>query len=541
MRKKIVYLAIVCMLVMSFFYTTTASRDNLQPNENVNMGCYLQPIPRSFHLKHISTSDSHIISKGNPSAQQSSFEENTQITTSTNNESHSCVGIDKMGNPFIVCDYDTESGYHEVYLCRSTEGGATWPSDQQYLIGGTSDSGAINPTISLSSDLTRAFVVCHQEDKDPDFPFYDLVDIDNPTSWIEYQAYFGDISEWASDLTTAVYANQKIIAAIIADCYFNEYEVNHTLHINWCYDIDAPNYWDDNESWDGLFWIIPEDVSYSHPTAAASNDTLYYAAQQNQPDRTRLVIGWAPADDPVFDNWKAQYVSIGYSNLTNPKLAASGDYAYVVAENDNAGNKDIVCYVPGPGGTMWFKHVVVDSPDDEEYPSITAFGNMALCTYVKNNNLYICRSTDGGVTWGTPVQVNDVAGAISAEYLCNDIEGPFITWTDQRNVNEDIYITQTDFPWTLISDLSGGIGFTADITNIGTETTPAMNYELKIIGGVLGLINKTKKGNLTIDPKSTGLIKSGLLLGLGDIDIQLSTTHSVLFTKGRQLLIFTLI
>jgi hypothetical protein len=68
-------------------------------------------------------------------------------------------------------------------------------------------------------------------------------------------------------------------------------------------------------------------------------------------------------------------------------------------------------------------------------------------------------------------------------------------------------------------EITGGLGVGATITNDGAGDAIDVPYELTVTGGILGMINKTITGTLDIDAGATESISSGLLFGLGGIEI----------------------
>ena len=100
-----------------------------------------------------------------------------------------------------------------------------------------------------------------------------------------------------------------------------------------------------------------------------------------------------------------------------------------------------------------------------------------------------------------------------------------------------------DFAETPLFDIeiTGGLGVTAEITNIGLDNAIDVPYEITVTGGLLGLINKTINGTIDIEVGSTESISSGLLLGLGGIEISVKVGVKEQNAEGIQLFIFTIV
>ena len=73
-----------------------------------------------------------------------------------------------------------------------------------------------------------------------------------------------------------------------------------------------------------------------------------------------------------------------------------------------------------------------------------AIGKNLYCAYIDGGNLYLTISDDGGMTWGTPEQINNEAGTVVAEENAVDIHAGGIVWVDSRGADLDIYFAPMD-------------------------------------------------------------------------------------------------
>ena len=105
----------------------------------------------------------------------------------------------------------------------------------------------------------------------------------------------------------------------------------------------------------------------------------------------------------------------------------------------------------------------------------------------------------------------------------------------------------TPQPVLEITDITGGIGVGATITNTGEAEATDVNWEIHITGGILGLIDKTATGTISsIDIGAEEAIASGLFIGLGTINIEITTecaegASADATASGTQILIFTMV
>lgn len=250
-----------------------------------------------------------------------------------------------------------------------------------------------------------------------------------------------------------------------------------------------------------------------------------------------------------FTNWDgASSISTisGAGNLQCPAVAAYDDNVVILAETDEYGNKDIICIygnVAAPSASF-----VADSVDDEVFPDVRhAEDDTYVCTFVSNEVLYTSTSEDGGATWSDPEEIDDCV----EEYKTADIADFAAQAMYELHNGDDIDIWRVDplyeilTPILEVTSITGGIGVTATIKNTGTAAATNVELGLTVTGGILGLINKDitdTVASLAIDEEVT--IKSGLIFGLGAIDIEVTATcdegSSVSGSAtGTQIIIFT--
>jgi hypothetical protein len=90
-------------------------------------------------------------------------------------------------------------------------------------------------------------------------------------------------------------------------------------------------------------------------------------------------------------------------------------------------------------------------------------------------------------------------------------------------------------------EIIGGLGFKTTITNNGLGDAIDVPYEVTVTGGLLGLINKTINGTINIEAGESETISTGLLLGIGGIEIVVTVGVKEESAEGMQLFIFTLV
>ncbi|MCJ7698140.1 MAG: exo-alpha-sialidase, partial [Thermoplasmata archaeon] len=214
-------------------------------------------------------------------------------------------------------------------------------------------------------------------------------------------------------------------------------------------------------------------------------------------------------------------------NTKYPAVDVNDNNVIILAQTDEAGTQDIVCYYSSDAGVTWEKSYVANGTNDELYPKIVTYGDTATCTFIMNDDIYYAQTDDGGATWGTPEKVNDETGSVASEYRNTDIttDGT-VVWTDMRNGNADIYLDNVAgapaFPIITLGNFTGGLGkVSIPVKNIGDADATNVNVTVTVVGGILGRINKTKTQvipTLAMNQEVT-VTTDGFIFGLGKVQL----------------------
>jgi hypothetical protein len=163
-------------------------------------------------------------------------------------------------------------------------------------------------------------------------------------------------------------------------------------------------------------------------------DRFHTIVQYDDPTGDAKIV-WkkiVPAENPDYEFTSYQDTIV---TGENPSIAAydTGGVGYIaVAYVDST---DVKCIYSNDDGNTWSISII----DTGNYPDIYAIGEKFYCAYIKNNNLYLTTSSDNGVTWTTPEQVNEVDGTVVNEKNSVDVHTSGIVWVDSRGNDSDIY------------------------------------------------------------------------------------------------------
>jgi hypothetical protein len=306
--------------------------------------------------------------------------------------------------------------------------------------------------------------------------------------------------------------------------------------------VDMPifnyaNYVDESQSWSSYFGEYPGCEN----TAVEIDQTngLFYAVF-DQFNETRgdwdllLFRGDCHDDGTGHINISTLDVLGGTENTKYPAVDVYDNKAIILAQTDESGTQDIVCYYTSDAGTTWgTSYVATDGAVDELYPKIVSYGETATCTFIKNNDLYCAYTEDGGATWSTPEKVNDETGSVDTEYRNTDITNDgTVVWADTRSGNTDVYLDNVAGSpaspiLTLGNFAAGGIGKVSILVkNTGDADATDVSVTLTVTGGILGRIDKTVTqdiASLTIGQEVT-VTTEGLIFGFGAISLSATAT-----------------
>jgi hypothetical protein len=134
-----------------------------------------------------------------------------------------------------------------------------------------------------------------------------------------------------------------------------------------------------------------------------------------------------------FYNWDLgtdsaiKYFADPDAQMIHPVIATHNNEVLVLAtvyHDSNPSDTDIMCWYTSDGDVdhLTSSSIVVDSSDAEDFAEIEyVSGSTFVCTFVKNMNLYACWTDNGGISWSTPIQINNPDEMVVEEYRTADV------------------------------------------------------------------------------------------------------------------------
>jgi len=471
------------------------------------------------------------------------MEGNIKVSTSEDDDIMPTITKDPNGR--ILVTYATRHSFfdQDVTVVYSADG-STWTAATQFM----SDEGILQyPSIigiPEAGDVGLSFI-----DPLSEYPLWVLrsTDVTNPDTYIGLRVAWGDTEDYnevavgiVHYLLLTLFTNHNYYMWDIPGCPYLVY---------WTQELEQPpdiggQYFDGQsilKTAPASNLNIATGQDYFYLLMEHFNETTGHSEIAFKKSVTDLDLLFTPGGGPGgMDKYAdieampwQMYLVKGDFDAKDPYAAASGSNVVVVyMSNDNVyGDWDIKCVYSHDGGETWeTSEIATEHPVDEVYPAAFMSGNNVYCVYVKNGNLYLAKSEDGGETWSEPEQINEVDGTVVAEPRAIDISDGGIVWVDTRNGNSDIYYVPLPAPIITIG-ISGGFGVKATISNEGTEAAENLAWSVDLSG--LVFIGKHAEGTIdTLNPGESVTVGPGLVFGIGPTTITVNAGGVTKTAKG---------
>lgn len=276
--------------------------------------------------------------------------------------------------------YDNRNGNVHIYFNFSDDGGPTWRSASDWQID-TGSGPALNPRICIA--LPSVYIAWEDSRNG-------LKDI-----YFNYSAgngYNFQITDARLDVgdTAGASASDELdltcdgcnVYAVWADARNGQKDIYYNVSKNCGISWQGSDFRVDTD-------YIPGSNASASPRVSANANFVYVAYTDYRHGKPDIYFRWSV--DYGITSWYACDVRLDAGDLagTNvsitPVLVNTGSNVYAAWADSRNGNADIYFNASANNGARWR-----DGPD---------FGDIMLV-----------RSSDGGVTWGTPVRVNNDAG-----------------------------------------------------------------------------------------------------------------------------------
>ncbi len=467
------------------------------------------------------------------------------------------ITMNSDGTLVVVYEQEVDVSTTTIPVVWSKDNGASWTMQFDIDFTGFGSGVLQSADIKYSPDADRFFFNSADELADPSMwvmtqiagdienaPEIDIMGISGTNGGLAYEGAVGYVGDWL--LAGAIMDfNTPALESIPTIGYYDEF---------WAQPPTLPA---DSFYFDGQSFILTEKsenyeiatgdnrifLVMNHFNDTTQNNEVLYKATVTDLDPESPTFLFTPGGgfggmDKYADIEIYPYYGYLADDAVDPDISAKGSSVSVVYTQ--AG--DVKCSYSSDDGDTWDVSTVETGAG---YPAVYVAAEKVYCTYVKEGNLFLVDSDDGGATWGDSTQINDEAGTVVAELGTADLGALGIVWTDSRNTDLDVYFEYVEIdppeaqPEIQIKEIIGGIGVSATITNVGEADATDVECTLTVTGGILGLINKEVSETLDIAIGEEVTISTGLILGLGAISITATADNAEETVEGTQIIIFS--
>ncbi len=346
---------------------------------------------------------------------------------------------------------DNRSGRQDVFLNRSADQGATWlPADMRLDtdVAGAADS--IYPLLSCSG---ANVVVAWVDTRGGDWDVYVNRSTNDGATWLGTDVRV-DHGGTAYAIPVDICASGANVYAVWVDYRNSPVTFNETAVFS-------------QRSTDGGGTWAPQDVPVSHalpagvngasaqPVLCVSGQSIFVAWIDFRLGHPVVYFNRSPDMGATWQPSDLQLSANGTSGVSNVKICCSGSKVYVVWDDARDGLQDIYFTRSVDGGASFSADLRLDTDTpgaaSSDSPSISCAGDQVVVAWGDNRSgnadIRANRSLDGGVTWmAADVRVDRAPGATQAyePQVCRNGDIIYVIWQDQRNGSAyDVYFNRS--------------------------------------------------------------------------------------------------
>jgi len=465
-------------------------------------------------------------------------------------EENPSIATDNSGNYLVLYESETNLFDHRVAVALSNNDGDTWAVTGPWWEDFIETPGDTLPEVDFAfeqEDVSLAYGTFTTAEQDGGTVVW--LDLSNEptagTGWSINRIDWNDNGFWGSGSADIACDDNIILSEYTDYPELEPWVMTYTMsYANLepfpdCESVPMLMYAENEGTNVHCWWFYYNQSSNTCIDIDKPKDTIYIAFQTLGETDTDQDVILEFAHESYLGDWADGKGELGLYRVggtgiaTNPDVAAQNDYVYLVCQlNEVGATEDVVCFHSSDGGDTWDVTPIANSADDELYPRVTASGATATCVFTKNNNLYTAITQDAGATWEILEEtINDVDGSVVEQYGCTHVGGSLAVWTDSRDGTYDIYADEAAaLPALNIEEVSGGFGITVTVKNVGSADGVGMPWTIDLSGTVF--IGSSQEGTVDVVAGAEATISSGLVFGIGSVDIAVTAGGAATTKSG---------
>ena len=317
---------------------------------------------------------------------------------------HPALAKDYTGTLLAAYEYHEDPQKSYVYWTYSTDCGMTWDPGVYQAVEG------MYPALEYWGSGNRFFGI-YGTFQTHDITFY-LLECTDPSDYTTYVFYVFTLWDWIN------YLKDLELACDSSQGYENWGVLSFIASRQVGYLVDVPHLLGPG---DELYYQPLEDCAHTSVDIDHSTFLTYalYDYFDQDEDEWRLLV-WIKD----FSQWdwvgEVSHLS-GAGNLQFPAVDAYDDNLVILAETDESGNKDIICYYSDNGITNFKTSFVTTDEGDERFPDVQNIqDNIFCCTFIKDGMLHKKLTVDGGATWYYEGEIDECEEEYKASDMCEN-------------------------------------------------------------------------------------------------------------------------
>ena len=288
-----------------------------------------------------------------------------------------------------------DGGAYRIYSNYSTDGGATWDSDQ--LIEDNAGYDGYRPQVAISgSDAVAVWV---QYDDSGYWRIYSNYSTDGGATWGSDQL-IEDNAGYSKGFCQVAIFGSNVVAVWDEDD-------GSTTRIYSNYSTDGGAIW-------GKDQLIEDNTGYygEDPQVAIYGSNVVAVWQQNDDSTTRIYSNYSTDGGATWGS--EQLIEDNAGNIQqDPEVAIWG--SDVVAVWFAIGDNRIYSNYSTDGGATWGSDQLIDTGPNGCWPQVAISGSKAVAVWSAHvgtgaSRIYSNYSTDGGATWDSDQLIEDNSG-----------------------------------------------------------------------------------------------------------------------------------